>query len=48
MTWIVKIGLDPSMTQTELENNANVFYEYFDSKGFTIESISGMLGNLQQ
>jgi hypothetical protein len=48
MAWIVKIGLDPSMTQTELENNATEFYGYFNSKGFTIESISGMLGNLQQ
>lgn len=48
MAWIVKIGLDPSMTQTELENNATEFYGYFNSKGFTIESICGMLGNLQQ
>lgn len=48
MAWIVKIGLDPSMTQTELENNATEFYGYFNSKDFTIESICGMLGNLQQ
>lgn len=48
MAWIVKIGIDPSMTQTELENNATEFYGYFNSKGFTIESICGMLGNLQQ
>lgn len=48
MAWIVKIGLDTGMTQTELENNATEFYGYFNSKGFTIESICGMLGNLQQ
>lgn len=48
MAWIVKIGLDTGMTQTELENNATEFYGYFNSKGFTIESISGMLGNLQR
>ena len=39
MAWIVKIGLDPSMTQTELENNATEFYGYFNSKGFTIDNI---------
>ena len=48
MAWIVKVGVAQYLTQSEMENNANEFYVYFNSKGFTIESISGMLGNLQQ
>lgn len=48
MAWIVKVGVAKYLTQSEMENNANEFYGYFNSKGFTIESISGMLGNLQQ
>ena len=48
MAWIVKVGVAQYLTQTEMENNANEFYGYFNSKGFTIESVAGMLGNLQQ
>lgn len=48
MAWIVKVGVEVGMSQSEMENNATEFYGYFNSKGFTIESISGMLGNLQQ
>ena len=48
MAWIVKVGVAEYLTQHEMENNATEFYGYFNSKGFTIESISGMLGNLQQ
>lgn len=48
MAWTVKVGVAQYLTQSEMENNANEFYAYFNSKGFTIESISGMLGNLQQ
>lgn len=48
MAWIVKVGVSAYLTQSEMENNATEFYGYFNSKGFTIESIAGMLGNLQQ
>lgn len=48
MSWIVKVGVRAYLTQSEMENNATEFYGYFNSKGFTIESVAGMLGNLQQ
>ena len=48
MPWIVKVGVSAYLTQSEMENNATEFYGYFNSKGFTIESVAGMLGNLQQ
>ena len=48
MAWIVKVGVSAYLTQSQMENNATEFYGYFHSKGFTIESIAGMLGNLQQ
>ena len=48
MAWIVKVGVRAYLTQSEMENNATEFYGYFNSKGFTVESVSGMLGNLQQ
>ena len=48
MTWIVKVGVSAYLTQSEMENNATEFYGYFNSKGFTIESVAGMIGNLQQ
>ena len=48
MGWIVKVGVAQYLTQPEMKNNATEFYSYFNSKGFTIESVAGMLGNLQQ
>lgn len=48
MAWIVKVGVAQYLTQSEMEKNATEFYSYFNSKGFTIESVAGMLGNLQQ
>lgn len=48
MAWIVKVGVSAYLKQSEMENNATEFYGYFNSKGFTIESVAGMLGNLQQ
>ena len=48
MAWIVKVGVSAYLTHSEMENNAAEFYGYFNSKGFTIESVAGMLGNLQQ
>ena len=48
MAWIVKVGVSAYLTRSEMENNATEFYGYFNSKGFTIESVAGMLGNLQQ
>lgn len=48
MAWIVKVGVAQYLTQSEMKNNATEFYGYFNGKGFTIESVAGMLGNLQQ
>lgn len=48
MGWIVKVGVGEYLTQAEMENNATEFYAYFNNKGFTLESVAGMLGNIQQ
>ena len=48
MSWEVKVGTDVYLTQTQMENNAKLFKQYFQSKGVTLESICGMLGNIQQ
>ena len=36
MAWIVKVGVNAYLTQSEMENNATEFYGYFNSKVFTI------------
>lgn len=43
-TWISKNNF---LTQSEMENNATLFYNYFITKGWSVESICGMLGNIQ-
>lgn len=45
--WVYDIGVNRHLTQSQRENNATEFYDYFSSYGCTIESICGMLGNIQ-
>lgn len=47
MSWIYHIGVQQYLTQAERENNATEFYNYFIDYGCTVESICGMLGNIQ-
>ena len=48
MSWIVKVGVEPSMTKEEKDNNAIEFYNFFGTRnaGYTLECISAMLGNI--
>lgn len=48
MAWIYKIGRTQPWDyfSDEAKNNANEFAVYFRSRGYTIEAISGMLGNV--
>ena len=48
MSWEFKVGTDVYLTQSQMENNAKLFKQYFQSKGVTLESICGMLGNIEQ
>ena len=48
MSWEFKVGTGAYLTQDQMENNAKLFKQYFQSKGMTLESICGMLGNIQQ
>lgn len=48
MPWIAKEGVELYLTQSEMENNATIFYNIFSAYGYTLESICGMLGNIQQ
>lgn len=48
LQWITKVGVEPSMTQSEMENNAQIFYGVMTSLGFSFASIVGLLGNIQQ
>ena len=48
MSWEFKVGTGVYLTQSQMENNAKLFKQYFQSKGVTLESICGMLGNIQQ
>ena len=36
------------LTQGEMESNAKEIYTYLSDKGWTINAISGMLGNMQR
>ena len=48
MAWIVKVGVEPSMTEQEKENNVMEFYGFFGGRGlYTLECISAMLGNIE-
>ena len=46
MAWLYKIGVGKYFNQSQQENNALEFYNYFNNYGATIESICGMLGNI--
>jgi len=35
------------LSQSEMENNAKIIYSYLSAKGWTINAISAMLGNMQ-
>lgn len=36
------------LNQTEMENNAKIIYNYLYSKGWSVNAICGLLGNIQQ
>ena len=36
------------LSQEEMENNAKEIYTYFKDKGWTLNAIAGVLGNMQQ
>ena len=46
MAWLYEIGVGKYFNQSQQENNALEFYNYFNNYGATIESICGMLGNI--
>lgn len=46
MAWIYEIGVQKYFNQSQQENNATEFYNYFINYGATIEVICGMLGNI--
>ena len=48
MSWIVHVGVNQYLTQAEKDNNALEFYNFFAPRGYTLESICGMLGNIDQ
>ena len=50
MAWVVIVGVEPSMTQTDKDNNAQEFYNFFAPRGagYTLEVISAILGNIDQ
>lgn len=41
------VGGNYYITQSDMENNAQMFYAYMHRAGFTLEAIAGMLGNIQ-
>lgn len=44
MSWI---GGNRYLSQEEMENNADIIWQYLGSRGWTIESVSAILGNMQ-
>lgn len=44
LTWVAK---NDYLSQSEMENNAKIFYNRMTSYGFTLQAISAMLGNIQ-
>lgn len=49
MSWYYEIGVQKNdIGQSNRENNAREFLSYFTAKGLTLESICGMLGNVQR
>ena len=48
MSFYYVIGVQAGLTQAQMENNADIIYQYFSSYGVTLECICGMLGNWQK
>lgn len=48
MAWIYKVGVQIGLTEEEKKINATEFYNFFIRKGATLESICGMLGNIER
>lgn len=44
MTWI---GGNRYLSQSEMENNATIIWNYLGSKGWTLNAVSAILGNMQ-
>ena len=42
------ISKNKYLSQEEMENNAKEIYTYFKDKGWTLNAIAGVLGNMQQ
>lgn len=48
MAWIYKETYGyGGLTQSEMENNANIIAYYFQERGASLEAICGMLGNME-
>lgn len=48
MAWIVRVGTREFFSQSEKDNNAIEFYNFFSPRGYSLASICGMLGNIDQ
>lgn len=48
MAWIVRVGTREFFNQSEKDNNAIEFYNFFAPRGYSLASICGMLGNIDQ
>lgn len=48
MAWIVRVGTTTFFNQTEKDNNAIEFFNFFAPRGYSLASIAGMLGNIDQ
>lgn len=48
MAWIYEIGTKKYFTDTQKQNNALEFYNFFSPLGLTLESIAGILGNIER
>lgn len=48
MAWIVRVGTTEFFNQSEKDNNAIEFYNFFAPRGYSLASICGMLGNIDQ
>ena len=46
MGWIIKVGAQQYLTQTQKENNAQAAYSFFVSRGMSLEALCGLLGNM--
>lgn len=46
--WVYEIGVAKYFSEDKKKNNAVEFYNFFSPKGLTLESICGMLGNIER